>query len=53
MEGDFLRLVGDPSESLSFIIIYYMFEYTFGIKTTLLESLRNQNTNLKPRFYQN
>ena len=51
-QNEFLRLVEAPTESLSLIIIYYMFEYTFGIKTTLLESLRNQKTNLKARFNQ-
>ena len=28
----------------------YMFEYGFGITTTLLESLRNQNTHFGARF---
>ena len=37
--NEFLRLVGAPTESQGIIIIYYTFEYTFGIKTTLLESL--------------
>ena len=36
--GEFLRLVGDQNKSLRVIIIYYMLEYTFGIKITLLES---------------
>ena len=40
--NEFLKLVGAPNESLRIIIIYYMFKYTFGIKTTLLESLRNK-----------
>ena len=29
-----------------------MFKYTFGIETTLLESLPNQKTHLKARFRQ-
>ena len=32
--NEFLRLVGAPTESLGLIIMYYMLEYTFGIKTT-------------------
>ena len=52
-EGEFLRLVGAPNESLRLSIIYYMFEYTFGIKTTLHELLRNQKTNFMARFHQN
>ncbi|MDD0213339.1 hypothetical protein PSY81_23315, partial [Shigella flexneri] len=51
--NDFLRLVGAPNESLILIIIYYMFKYSFGIKTTLLESLHSQNTHLRARFRQN
>ena len=38
--------VGAPNESLR-LIIYYMFKYSFRIKTSLLESLRNQKTSLK------
>ena len=38
-QNEFLTLVDVPTESLSLIIIYYTFEYTFGFKTTLLESL--------------
>ena len=34
-----MRLVGAPNESLILIIIYYMFKYSVGSKTTLLESL--------------
>ena len=52
-EGEFLRLVGVPNEPLRLIIIYYMFEYTFGMNITLLESFRYQKTKLKPRFHQN
>ena len=33
---EFLKHIGVPNESLRLIIIYYMFKYTFGIKTTLL-----------------
>ena len=38
-QNEFLTLVDALTESLSLIIIYYTFENTFGIKTTLLESL--------------
>ena len=51
--NEFLRLVGGPTESLSFTTIYYTFEYTFGIKTTLLESLQSEKSPLKARFWQN
>ena len=51
--NEFLSLVGARTESLSIIIIYYTFEYTLGIKTTLLESLRSQKSPLKARFWQN
>ena len=37
--NEFRRLVGAPNESLILVIIYYMFKYSVGIKTTLLESL--------------
>ena len=50
---DFLRVVGAPNVTLRLIIISYMFEYTFGIKTTLLESLRNEKNPLKARFRHN
>ena len=40
-------MFGAPNESLRLIIIYYMFKYTVGIKTTLLESLQNQKSPLK------
>ena len=49
----FLRLAEAPTEFLSLIIIYYTFEYTFGIKTTSLESLWSQKTSLKARLWQN
>ena len=42
--SEFLRHNGAPNESLRLIIINYMFKYTFGIKTILLESLQNQKT---------
>ena len=45
--SEFLRHIGAPNESLRLIIINYMFKYTLGIKTTLLESLRNQKSPLK------
>ena len=32
--------------------MYYMFKYFFGITTTLLESLRSQNTHFRSRFRQ-
>ena len=50
---DFLRLVLAPNESLVLLIIYCMFKYSFGIKTTLLESLRSQKSVLKAIFRQN
>ena len=42
-----LRHIGVPNESPRLIIIDDMFKYTFGIKTTLLESLRNQKNAFK------
>ena len=51
--NEFLRLAEAPTESLSLIIIYYTFEYTFDIKTTLLESLWSQKSSLKARLWQN
>ena len=50
---EFLRIFGAPNVSLTLIIIYYMFKYTFRIKTTLLGSIQNQKTDLKSRFQQN
>ena len=44
MRSEFLRFVASPNESLRYIIIYYMFKYTFWITTTLLESLRSQKS---------
>ena len=43
--GEFLSLFGAQNECLRLIIINYMFKYTFGIKTTLLESLRSKKKN--------
>ena len=40
--GEFLRFFSDQNEFLRLIIIYYMFKYMFGNKTTLLESNRSQ-----------
>ena len=51
--NEILRLVGAPTESLSLIIIYYTFEYAYGIKITLLESLRSQKSPIKARFWKN
>ena len=48
--SEFLRHIGALNESLRLIIIYYMCKYSFGIKTTLLESLRCQKSPLKARF---
>ena len=45
--NEFLRLVGAATQPLSLIIIYYTFEYTFGIIITLLESLWSQKSPLK------
>ena len=42
MRGEFLRLFRALNESLRLIIIYYIIKLTFGIKTTLLESLQRQ-----------
>ena len=38
VRSDFSTLVGAPIESLRLIIIYSMFNYSFGIKTNFLES---------------
>ena len=51
--NEFLRLFGDPNQSLILIIIYYMFKYSVGIKTTLLWSLRSQKSILRAIFRQN
>ena len=51
--GEFLRLYGAQNECLRLIIIEYILKYIFGIKITLLESLRSQKTLLKARFMQN
>ena len=50
--GEFLSVVGAENESLGIILMYYMFKYRFGITTTLLESLRSQNTHFRARFRQ-
>ena len=42
MRSEFLRFVASPNESLTYIIINYMFRYTFRITRTFLESLRIQ-----------
>ena len=47
MQNDILRLFGAPNECLILIIIYYIFKYSVGIKTTFLESLRNQKNYFK------
>ena len=52
VRGEFLSVVGAQNESLRIILMYYMFKYLFGITTTLLESLRSQNTNIRARFRQ-
>ena len=51
--SDFLGLVGAPNESLILIITYYLFKYSVGIKTTLLESFGSQKTILMAIFRQN
>ena len=53
MRSEFLRHIGAPNEPLRLIVIYYIFNYTFEIKTTLLESLRNQKSTLEARFRHN
>ena len=45
--GEFSRLVGAQNMTLRVIILYYMPKYAFGIKTTLLESLRSQKNTFK------
>ena len=45
--SEFLMLVGAPNESLRLVIINYTLKYTFGMKTTFLESLRNQKKHFK------
>ena len=50
---ELLRLVGAQNESLILIIIYYIFKYTFGTKTTLLDSLRSQKSPLTAQSRQN
>ena len=50
--GEFLSVVGAQNECLRIILMSYMFKYWFGITTTMLESLRNQNTHFRARFRQ-
>ena len=50
--SDFIRFVVAPNESLRLNIFYYMFKYSFRIKTSLLESLRSEKTPLIDRFRQ-
>ena len=50
--GEFLSVVGAQNECLRIILMSYMFKYWFVITTTLLESLRNQNTHFRARFRQ-
>ena len=50
--GEFFSVVGDQNVALRIILMYYMFKYWFGITTTLLESLRTQNTQFSDRFRQ-
>ena len=52
-EVSFLRFFESPIESLRFIILDYMFQYTFTITTTLLESLGSQKSLLMVQFRQN
>ena len=47
---EFLKHIGVPNESLSLIIIYYMFKYIFEKKTTLLDLYRNKKSLLKAKF---
>ena len=42
-QSDFLKLVGALNESFRLITLYYMFKYSFQIKSTLLESHGSQN----------
>ena len=51
-EVSFFTIVGGQNESVRIILMYYMFKYLFGITTTLLESLRRQNTHFRARFRQ-
>ena len=52
MRGEFFSVVGAQIESLRILLMYYMFKYGFGSTTTLLESLRSQNTHFRARFRQ-
>ena len=48
--GLLLSVVAAQNESLRVILMYYVFKYGFGMTTTLLESLRCQNTHFRDRF---
>ena len=50
--GEFFSVVGCQNESLRIILMSYIFKYWFGITTTLLDSLRSQNTHFRARFRQ-
>ena len=50
--GEFFSVVAAQNESLWVILMYYVFKYWSGITTTLLESLRSQNTHFRARFRQ-
>ena len=50
MRGELLSVVRAQNESLRIILMYYIFKYLFGITTTLLDSLRIQNTQFRARF---
>ena len=52
-ESEFLRVDEAPNKFLILVILYYMFKYTFGIPTTLLDSLRSQKSLLMVQFRQN
>ena len=45
-----MRLVGCPNESHGLTIIYYLFKYTFSIKTSLLVLLRSRKSIQKLDF---
>ena len=50
--GELLSVVGAQNESLRIILLSYLCNYLFGITTSLLESLWNQNTHFRARFRQ-
>ena len=51
--SEFSRLVGPPNEYIRLMLRYYVVKYSFGIKTTLVESLRSQESRLKARVKEN